>query len=292
MRALNLEAMHALEFPEYMNAEIPIMVDGEFAVIMEFSSREAIIMMMKDYTIRRGVDYRVYESEPLTFYTKCIQYGLGCDWLIRCWITKSYNGNHTCTRTTISQDHSKLDSNTIAEAIKSLVKVDPSIKMKSVIAEVQSKFNYNINYQKTWLAKKKVGEKNIWRLGSIIRNFAHMFKAPYLQKLVVNIGYSRTVNCFDRKNEVFEMREMPSGLEYAIDLRRQRCDCGKFQVDQILCRHVFACCANQWLDWQLYVHDVYKMDQVRRVYGARLGHWGILLHGLPTTGLDSYQIHS
>ncbi|XP_072078056.1 uncharacterized protein [Arachis hypogaea] len=65
------------------------------------------------------------------------------------------------------------------------------------------------------------------------------------------------------------MREMPSGLEYAVDLRRQRCDCGEFQVDRIACRHVFACCANQRLDWQVYVHDVCKMDQVRRVCRAR-----------------------
>ncbi|RYR19154.1 hypothetical protein Ahy_B03g063862 isoform A [Arachis hypogaea] len=149
MRALDLEAMHAPEFPQYMNA------NGEFSMEIEFSSREAVIMAMKDYTIRRGVDYRVYESEPLTFYAKCTQYGSGCDWLIRvsmisrkyCWVIRRYNGSHTCTRATISQDHSKLDSNTIAEAIKPLVEADPSIK----------------------------------------------FKAPYLQKLVVNIGYSRIV---------------------------------------------------------------------------------------------------
>ncbi|RYR09809.1 hypothetical protein Ahy_B05g078218 [Arachis hypogaea] len=73
MRALDLEVMHAPEFPEYMNAEIPFVADGEFAVGMEFSSRKAVIRAMKDYTIRRGVDYRVYESEPLTFYAKCTQ---------------------------------------------------------------------------------------------------------------------------------------------------------------------------------------------------------------------------
>ncbi|XP_072088161.1 uncharacterized protein [Arachis hypogaea] len=62
----------------------------------------------------------------------------------------------------------------------------------------------------------------------------------------INAGH---VNCFDRQNEVFEVREMPSGLEYAVDLRRHQCDCGEFQVDRIPCRHVFACCANQRLDW-------------------------------------------
>ncbi|XP_015949777.1 uncharacterized protein LOC107474655 [Arachis duranensis] len=227
MRSLDLDAMHAPEYPQYLNAgvvgstgpdwlprpdrpvrpdrscrsnrtssvyqidrfdrtghldrigrsdyskicdviaaELPLMPDGEFTVGMEFSSREAVIKAMKDYTIRRGVDYRVHESEPTTFYAKCTQYGAGCDWLIRvskmsrkfCWEIRRYNGSHTCTRATISQDHSKLDSNTVAEAIKPLVEVDPSIRVKSVIADVQSKFNYTISYRKAWLAKQKAVE--------------------------------------------------------------------------------------------------------------------------------------
>ncbi|XP_016195615.1 uncharacterized protein LOC107636632 [Arachis ipaensis] len=56
---------------------------------------------------------------------------------------------------TISRDHAKLDSDTIADAIRSLVKVDPLIKVKSIIAEVQSRFNYTVSYYKTWLAKQK-----------------------------------------------------------------------------------------------------------------------------------------
>ncbi|XP_025634048.1 uncharacterized protein [Arachis hypogaea] len=116
--------------------EISVVADGEFAVGMEFSSRDAVIKAIKEYTIRRSVDYRVYESEPLTFYAKCIQYGSGCDWLIRvsmisrkyCWVVRRYNSSHTCTRATISQDHSKLDSTTTAEAIKPLVEADPALK--------------------------------------------------------------------------------------------------------------------------------------------------------------------
>ncbi|XP_057745288.1 uncharacterized protein LOC130963155 [Arachis stenosperma] len=167
MRVLDLEAMHAPEFPDYMSTEVPLVADGEFAVGMEFISREAVIRAMKEYAIRRSVDYRVYESESLTFYAKCTQYGEGCDWLIRvsmisrkyCWVIRRYNGSHTCTRATISQDHSKLDSNTIAEAIKPLVEANPSLKVKSVIAEVQSKFNYTVSYRKAWLAKQKTVKK-------------------------------------------------------------------------------------------------------------------------------------
>ncbi|XP_029148717.1 uncharacterized protein [Arachis hypogaea] len=74
------------------------------------------------------------------------------------------------------------------------------------------------------------------------------------------------VHCFDRRNEVFEVRKRTSEKVLVVDLVRRRCDCGHFQVERIPCYHVIACCANQRLDWQLYVHDVYKMTEVRKVY--------------------------
>ncbi|RYR11953.1 hypothetical protein Ahy_B04g069459 [Arachis hypogaea] len=429
MRVLDLEAMHV---PEYMTAaEVPIVADGEFAISMEFSSREAVIKAIKEVSLIS----RKY-----------------------CWVIRRYNGSHTCTRATISQDHSKLDSITIAELIKPLVEADPSLKVKSVIAEVQSKFNYTepsavvhfetmpayqgddlvgdirVLHRVFWsyypcirafrhckpivqvdgthlygkykgcllVAVSQDGNNNIVQIAFAIvegetsdawhfflsnlrqhvvtrdgvglisdrhesinaaversngawspprafhmfcirhikSNFLRKFKAPYLQKLVVNIGYSRTVreyevryqrlrkrgeaytnwlnrisreqyalafdggyrwghmttnlvecinsvlkgarnlpitalvkatfyrlnelftrkraeaearinaghvfsdivisklhanqlasgniqvSCFDRQNEVFEVREMPSELEFAVDLRGLRCDCG------------------------------------------------------------------
>ncbi|RYR02197.1 hypothetical protein Ahy_B06g081016 isoform C [Arachis hypogaea] len=134
---------------------------------MEFRSRESVISAIKSYTISRGVDYTVYESEPQTFYAKCKEYGAGCDWLIRaslirkkaCWEIRRYNGKHTCTVVTISQDHAKLDSDTIADVIRPLVESDLLIKVKSVIAEVQSRFNYTVSYRKAWLAKQKAVAK-------------------------------------------------------------------------------------------------------------------------------------
>ncbi|RYR08527.1 hypothetical protein Ahy_B05g076260 [Arachis hypogaea] len=136
---LDLDAMHVPEFSEYAdigegNAAAE---DDEFSVGMEFGLRELVISAIKSYTISRGVDYTVYESEPQTFYAKCKGYGTGCDWLIRaslirkkaCWEIRRYNGKHTCTMGTISQDHAKLDSDTITDAIRSLVEADPSIKL-------------------------------------------------------------------------------------------------------------------------------------------------------------------
>ncbi|RYR56994.1 hypothetical protein Ahy_A05g022736 [Arachis hypogaea] len=157
MHALNLDAMNAPKLLEYVNS------DGEFVVGMEFSYEETIIAAIKDYTIRRGVDYMVCESKPTTFYAKCVQYGTSYDWLIRaslikrkfCWVIKRYNGSHTCTRIRISQDHTKLNLDMIIEVIKSLVEADPSLKVKFVIAKVQSKFNYTTSYCKVWLTKQK-----------------------------------------------------------------------------------------------------------------------------------------
>ncbi|RYR31730.1 hypothetical protein Ahy_B01g056609 [Arachis hypogaea] len=62
---------------------------------------------------------------------------------------------------TISQDHSKLDSDTVPEAITPLVETDPSIKVKSIITEVQSRFNYTISYRKI-LTKLFHGGSRLW----------------------------------------------------------------------------------------------------------------------------------
>ncbi|RYR17299.1 hypothetical protein Ahy_B03g062064 [Arachis hypogaea] len=139
MRELDLDAMHAPEFPEYANIGVADPEDGDFWIGMEYSSRKSVVTIIRSFTISIGVDYDVYEFEAQTFYAKC----------------KIYNGRHTCTIGMISQDHFKLDSDTVAEAIRPLVETNPSIKMKSIIAEVQSRFNYIISYRKAWLAKQK-----------------------------------------------------------------------------------------------------------------------------------------
>ncbi|XP_057759722.1 uncharacterized protein LOC130980099 isoform X2 [Arachis stenosperma] len=163
MRSLNLDTIHVPKFPEYTNIGVVDLEEGKFRIGMEYSSRKSIVEAIRSYTISRGVDYTVYKSEPQTFYAKCKMYSHGCDWLIRtslirkkgCWEIRRYKGRHTCTLGTVSQDHSKLDSNMVAEAIRPLVETDPSIKVKSIIAEVQLRFNYTISYRKAWLAKQK-----------------------------------------------------------------------------------------------------------------------------------------
>ncbi|RYR74399.1 hypothetical protein Ahy_A02g009100 [Arachis hypogaea] len=93
---------------------------GEFSVGMEFGSRESVISASKIYTISRGVDYTVYESEPQIFYAKCKGYGVVCDWLIR------------------------------ANLIRKKGCGDQEIQWQT-----HSIFNYTVSYRKAWLAKQK-----------------------------------------------------------------------------------------------------------------------------------------
>ncbi|KAL4391387.1 hypothetical protein AHAS_Ahas03G0240000 [Arachis hypogaea] len=57
--------------------------DGKFRIRIEYSYRKSFIAAIQSYTISRGVDHVIYESEPQMFYAKYKTYGHGCDWLIR-----------------------------------------------------------------------------------------------------------------------------------------------------------------------------------------------------------------
>ncbi|XP_015963860.1 uncharacterized protein LOC107487679 [Arachis duranensis] len=46
-------------------------------------SKEEAVLSVKDYSIRRGVEYRVMESDSLKYQGRCKEFGNGCTWLIR-----------------------------------------------------------------------------------------------------------------------------------------------------------------------------------------------------------------
>ncbi|RYR54126.1 hypothetical protein Ahy_A06g029384 [Arachis hypogaea] len=123
-QSLDLDVMDAPKFSKYTNICVVVPKDDEFRIGMEYRFRQLVVATIRSYTIFRGVDYTMYEFEPQTFYAKCKIYGCGCDWLIRnkdYWEIRRYNKRHTCTIRMISQDHFKLDSDTVAEAIRPLV---------------------------------------------------------------------------------------------------------------------------------------------------------------------------
>ncbi|XP_020992630.1 uncharacterized protein LOC110278734 [Arachis duranensis] len=55
----------------------------EFEIGQSFQSKDEAVLSVKDYSIRRGVEYRVIESDHLKYHGKCKEFGKGCTWLIR-----------------------------------------------------------------------------------------------------------------------------------------------------------------------------------------------------------------
>ena len=62
---------------------------------------------------------------------------------------KKINGTHTYTTSLISQDHVRLDSYVIARNIVQLVKINPSIQIKTLIANMLQRFGYIVSYKKS-----------------------------------------------------------------------------------------------------------------------------------------------
>ncbi|RYR37087.1 hypothetical protein Ahy_A09g042010 [Arachis hypogaea] len=228
MRGLDLDAIHAPEFTKYANIGIANPRTG--------GSELKWNTILKKWS-SRGVDYNMFMSpshiRSMQNTRRMAVGAMGQASLIKKKIRR-YNGSHTYIMGMISNDHSKLDSNTVAEVIRPLVETDSSVKVKSIITEVQLRFNYTINYRKAWLIVRKNLTKFCHR-GSkhIDSNFLRKIKAPYLQKFIVNVGYSKTV---DEYNINYK--------SVVIDLARRMYDCGHFEVERLTYRHIIAYCTN------------------------------------------------
>ncbi|RYR13769.1 hypothetical protein Ahy_B04g070590 isoform A [Arachis hypogaea] len=95
------------------------------------------VLGVKSYSIRRGVQYKVLESDHRLYVGKCSEFGNGCTWLIRLslrkrkgvWEVKRYNRPHTCLATCISSDHRSLDYHVISAFIMPMVRADASVSI-------------------------------------------------------------------------------------------------------------------------------------------------------------------
>ncbi|XP_020986016.1 uncharacterized protein LOC107481570 [Arachis duranensis] len=116
-----------------------------------------------DYNIRRGVEYRVIESDHLKYHGKCKEFGKGCTWLIRValrarkgtWEVRKYNCPHTCLATSISSDHRQLDYHVICARILPLVRTDAAVTVKVLQQATEADYGFRPSYRKVWLAKQK-----------------------------------------------------------------------------------------------------------------------------------------
>ncbi|MED6205441.1 hypothetical protein PIB30_017666 [Stylosanthes scabra] len=118
---LNLDAMqeeprevHGGGGNDYLN------LDGgeEFRIGHRFSCRGVVHMAVKNYNIRRALEYRVRESDQ---YTEIRKFG----------------GPHSCLAPSMSADHAQLDITLICEFILSTIKSNPSVEIAVLQSAIQ-----------------------------------------------------------------------------------------------------------------------------------------------------------
>ncbi|XP_057756463.1 uncharacterized protein LOC130975740 [Arachis stenosperma] len=135
----------------------------EFQVDQQFQDKDQALLSVKTYSIRRGVQYKVVESDYIRYVGKCSEFGNGCTWLIRLslrqrkgiWEVKRYNGPHTCLATSISSDHRSFDYHVISAFIMPMVRADASVSIKVLLNATAAHFGFRPTYRRVWMAKQK-----------------------------------------------------------------------------------------------------------------------------------------
>ncbi|XP_057744757.1 uncharacterized protein LOC130962580 [Arachis stenosperma] len=135
----------------------------EFQIGQSFQSKEEAVLSVKDYSIRRGVEYRVMESDHLKYHGRCKDFGKSCSWMIRIslrarkgtWEVRRYNGPHTCLATSVSSDHRQLDYHVICARIFPLVSADAAVPIKVLQQATEADYGFKPSYRKVWKAKQK-----------------------------------------------------------------------------------------------------------------------------------------
>ncbi|XP_016172646.1 uncharacterized protein LOC107615038 [Arachis ipaensis] len=159
---LNLDAMISdWSFTQGGPEEDP---SNEFEVGQQFKDMEEVMLAVKQYNIRRAMDYKIVESDQLRYNAQCIQFGTSCNWSILIsyrrkqekWEVRRYKGAHSCMKTSMGQDHGRLDLKVIAQYIFTMVKANPTISIRVLQRGVENHFGYKASYRKVWLAKQRV----------------------------------------------------------------------------------------------------------------------------------------
>jgi len=103
---------------------------------------------IKQYHIDNGFRFVVLDSKFDKYICQCIDYKKGCPWRLRAsyskrsskWEIRKIDGSHTCLSTMQLADHVNLDSNQIGYIFMNSVKENPSIPIKTLIAEIKKSF--------------------------------------------------------------------------------------------------------------------------------------------------------
>ncbi|XP_021759609.1 uncharacterized protein LOC110724495 [Chenopodium quinoa] len=140
---------------------------GEFEVGQQFDSLQQLKDAVKSYSVARNQTIRVVEAEPEKYVVECKRKEqCSCSWRLRgvkdptlsTFKIVRYNGPHAsnCVGDIDSGDHKLLTSEFVCNALLDVIRVDPSLKIKTMVQLVKEKFDgFQITYKRAWLAKQK-----------------------------------------------------------------------------------------------------------------------------------------
>uniref|UniRef100_A0A2N9EWY4 SWIM-type domain-containing protein n=1 Tax=Fagus sylvatica TaxID=28930 RepID=A0A2N9EWY4_FAGSY len=126
---------------------------------MLFNNKDELQFAVRAYSIDKNQSYKVSESSMVKWATYCSK----CEWYLRAckrkrkeyWEITIYNGPHTCTSSTVTNNGKMMNSKFIERQIHHLVKTDPAAKLKLLTAEIKEIWGQDISYFKIWDAKQK-----------------------------------------------------------------------------------------------------------------------------------------
>ncbi|XP_057760032.1 uncharacterized protein LOC130980357 [Arachis stenosperma] len=102
----------------------------KFQIGQSFQNKDEAVLSVKDYSIRRGVEYRVIESDHLKYHGKCKEFGKGCSWLIRVAL-RARKGTWEVRR------------------------ADAAVTVKVLQQVTEADYGFRPSYRKVWMAKQK-----------------------------------------------------------------------------------------------------------------------------------------
>ena len=148
----------------------------------------------------------------------------------------------------------------LAESINSVLK---GVRFLPVLGLVKATF-YRLNHY--WVERARTIHAQMMA--------GEVFSEDCRKKLAIGIqkASSCSVRAFDRRSSAFEVQEPfdPSSHQYGrccrVDLTHRSCDCGEFQIQKFPCTHAFAACANVSLDPNQFVHHIFRLDTLVKIY--------------------------
>ncbi|XP_057748047.1 uncharacterized protein LOC130967247 [Arachis stenosperma] len=198
----------------------------EFQVGQQFQDKEDALLSVKTYSIRRGVQYKVVESDYRRYVGKCSEFGNGCTWLIRLSLSSSDYPVRVGRQLDESQAYFHRLFWTFSPCIETFRHCKPLVSIDGT--HLYGKYGGTL-----LVAIAQDGNSNILPVAFALveaANFALTFKGKDARRLLVNAAYAKTEVEFDYwfdilRSEDPTMCDWANRIEYS--LWTQYCDEGR-----------------------------------------------------------------